>query len=420
MDLTVKRVDCYPVKIPFRDIPRRNMDRAFPHWRYFKLIEVELESGHTGIGEAMAYRGWRVFGDRVLGANAAEVMWDDSLGGLQIALFDAVARANGVPVHSLLGDRVQKRVPLGWWCIDMPSEDLVAECNRAVENGYTHIKIKGRPWFDIWKQVERLSESLPEEVVLGIDFNSTLVDADRAIPILKDLEQYPQIEFFETPIPHEDIEGNKEIRQAVDTNVVMHYGSGQPVLTQITEELCEGFVLGTGGTKQLMNEDAVCQISGLPGWVQYVGTGISAAFSIHCAAVMKATQLPCINCHQIYDRDLLVDFPEVNDGRVLVPETTGLGVTIDRDAVTELSIRLPHERPSPRRLVVTEWPDGRKLYSRGEDREDYREYVATGEIPFYEQGVTTRLLPKEDSDHWKRLYEQAADGPVLVKDSSTK
>jgi hypothetical protein len=49
--------------------------------------------------------------ERVTGANAAEHMWDDSMGsGLQVALFDAVARTNDVPVSArLLGKQVRER-----------------------------------------------------------------------------------------------------------------------------------------------------------------------------------------------------------------------------------------------------------------------------------------------------------------------
>ena len=48
-------------------------------------------------------------------------MWDDSHGtGLQQAMFDAVARANDVPIHRLLGRKVRDRAFMSWWAIDMP------------------------------------------------------------------------------------------------------------------------------------------------------------------------------------------------------------------------------------------------------------------------------------------------------------
>jgi galactonate dehydratase len=71
-------------------------------------------------------------------------MWDDSLGaGLQIALFDAVAKQAGVPVHALLGQKVNKITPLSWWAIEMNADDWLMECQDAVKAGYISFKTKG-------------------------------------------------------------------------------------------------------------------------------------------------------------------------------------------------------------------------------------------------------------------------------------
>ena len=107
------------------------MDRELPHWRYIELCEVALKSGHTGIGETMLYYTWGVPSDddvaRVVGKNAVEMMWDDSLGaGLQMALFDAVGRTAGVPVHALLGRKVHSTTPLSWWNIDTSAVDMAS------------------------------------------------------------------------------------------------------------------------------------------------------------------------------------------------------------------------------------------------------------------------------------------------------
>ena len=49
-----------------------------------------------------------------MGANPADLLWDDSLGaGLQQALFDVVGKALGVPVHRLMGFRRARAMPAG-------------------------------------------------------------------------------------------------------------------------------------------------------------------------------------------------------------------------------------------------------------------------------------------------------------------
>src|SRR5699024_9151874 len=131
-DCTIERIDRFPVEVPFRTVPGRNLRREIPHWKYFEVFEIELGCGVVGYGETMLYY---VDGetdqeavDRARGANALELLYADSLGpGIQIALFDAVGRALGVPAHRLLGAKTHDRTPLSWWCIDMPPEDWVRE-----------------------------------------------------------------------------------------------------------------------------------------------------------------------------------------------------------------------------------------------------------------------------------------------------
>src|SRR5688572_30050879 len=108
MNLTVQHVERIPISVPFREVPQRNMVRELPHWTLFELCRVTLAGGVTGFGETMQYYTWGTVSDaavaRVMDRNAAELMWDDSLGaGLQMALFDAVGRATDTPVWALLG-----------------------------------------------------------------------------------------------------------------------------------------------------------------------------------------------------------------------------------------------------------------------------------------------------------------------------
>ena len=147
------------VKLEFRPTPRRNMDREIPHWRYSEICDVTLKCGVTGTGETLLYYTWGATPDeaipRVIGRSAIDVMWDDTLGaGLQMALFDAVGRAAEVPVHSLLGEKVHDTTPLSWWNIDTSAADMVSECKEAMRLGYMSYKTKGRPWFDVFHQVD--------------------------------------------------------------------------------------------------------------------------------------------------------------------------------------------------------------------------------------------------------------------------
>lgn len=418
---TIREIRRTTVRVPFREIPRRAMDRELPHWRYSEIVEVTLASGHVGRGETLLYYTWGRTGDgdvqRAQGKNAVELMWDDSLGaGLQMALFDAVARAAEVPIHRLLGERVHDKTPLSWWNIDMPAGDMAAECREAHKQGYTAYKTKGRPWFDVWKQCRLVSEAVPESFKLDMDFNDTLLDAERAIPILKDLDAYPQISIYESPIPQSDVAGNKKIREATRAEIAMHYGTPSPPVAW-KEKACDGFVV-SGGARSLLERGAFAATVDMPFWLQLVGTDITAAYSLHFGAVLSHATWPAVNCHQLYKHPLLTKPIRVRDGFAEVPDAPGLGYEIDRDAVERFRVEKPQSRPEPKRLIETRWPDGRTMYIANSGEVNFMlNQAMRGNMPYFQKGVETRLVPDDGSDRWQELYRKARKGPIFVVDA---
>lgn len=414
----VKDVRRTTVRIPFRDAPNRAMERELPHWRYSEIFEVTLDSGKIGIGETLLYYTWGATDDRdvkrVLGQNAAELVWDDTLGaGLQMALSDAVAKTAGVPVYRLLGSQVNQKTPLSWWNIDMHPEDMASECGEALKLGYMSYKTKGRPWFDLWEQVRQATEAVPEAFKIDMDFNDTLLDAERAIPILQEFEKYPQIDIYETPIPQRDVEGNRKIRESTRVNIALHYGTPPPKVV-VEKGVCDGFVIG-GGASRVMRQGAFAGEVGMPFWLQLVGTGITAAYSLHFGAVLSQARWPAVNCHQLYTETMLEQPIVVKEGFAQVPDRPGSGYDLDRDAVNRLKVNKPAERPDPARMLETTWPDGRRMVIGSHGRVNYMlNQGIRGNIPFYERGVTTRLLPNDGSSRWSDLYNRAKDEPVFL------
>ena len=414
--LTVEQVELIPLRVPFREVPKRNMARELPHWEYVEVIRVRLKSGHVGYGETLAFYTWgRTNPDdiaRARGKNAAALMWDDTLGaGLQAALFDAVGRALGVPIHRLFGRKVRDRAALSWWAIDMPPEDWVAECREAMRLGYAAFKTKARPWYDLRAQVNAVAAAVPETFKLDMDFNDTLRDAARAIPILKALEATPQIGIYETPIPQRDVPGGVAIKAAVRTPIAMHYGNPRP-LVALKEGVCDGFVVG-GGARAVMETGAVAAIADLPFWLQLVGTGLTAAFALHLAAALKMANWPAVNCHQLYTHDLLKTPIVVADGTTAVPETPGLGYDVDEAALRKFRVDFPKARPEPERLIEVSWPGRPSLFVASDGEVNFMLRLGnTAKFPYYIDGASTRLVPDDGSDLWRRLYDQARKGPV--------
>jgi L-alanine-DL-glutamate epimerase-like enolase superfamily enzyme len=420
MQSTVERIDTYPIKLPFRDVPGRNLRREVPHWRYFEVIECELSDGTIGFGETMLFYTWGATTEsdisRAQGKNAVELLWDDSLGqGLQTALFDAVGKALDVPAHRLFGDQVRDAVPLSHWCIDMPRDELVTEAAYAKNNGYTSIKLKGRPWFDIREQVSALADELPSSFRLDIDFNETLLDAEQALPLLRDLERSPIVSHFEAPIPQGNVEGNRRLQRELDTKLVLHYERFDP-RTAVETNCLDGSIL-TAGVSQMRNEAAVADMARWPVWIQLVGTGITTAMTAQVGAVLAAATWPAITCHEIYDATVLSDGLTVADGKIAVPDRPGLGIEVDRDVLDRFRVEKPEERPNPPRLLKTVWPDGPVLYFAGENNVLMKYAQAPeNEMRYFAPDGSAQIVPDDGSNTWQELYDRGKEAVVVYED----
>jgi galactonate dehydratase len=383
------------------------------------VLEVHLASGHVGLGETLLFYTWGATTEEHVrtaqGQNAAALMWDDSLGaGLQIALFDAVARANDIPVHALLGKKINETTPLAWWNIDTSPADMAAECRTAFDQGYRAYKTKGRPWFDVWAMMEAAAKVVPPSFQIALDFNDTLLDADRGIPILIDLAKHPQMAIYESPIFQSDIEGNQRIRQATRVPVAMHYGDPKPMIA-FTQGVCDGFVVG-GGASRLLRTGAACATADFPFWLQLVGTGITAAWSLHFGGVLSHARWPAVNCHQLFTHSLLTEPILLEDGHARVPNGPGLGYELDRAAVERFRVEKPTSRPDPPRLIETLWPSGRTMYVANNGTVNFMLNASReGKTPYFERGVTTRLLPDDGTARWRERYEMARKEPYVVE-----
>ncbi len=416
--MSVSNVETVWLEIPFRPLPGRRMFAENYEWKYFQIQRVTLACGVSGFGETMSYYTWAVPSQEKIayarGRNAAELMWDDSLGaGLQMALFDAVGKALDVPVYRLLGARQRDRGFISWWDLDMTGEEWTAECREALAQGYTSFKTKARPWRDLVEDCRVLAKSLPPHFALDMDFNSFLLDASHATSVLEDLARIPQVAAFESPIPQGDVAGNRLLRSQTRVPIAMHYGS-PPVMTALKEGVCDVFVIG-GGTSAVLRSAAVAATANKPFWLQLVGTGVTATFALHLAAVLSHATWPSVNCHQLYVSQLIRPPIAVSNATAAVPEQPGLGVELDESAVERYRIAALARMPDPPdALIAVRWPTGAThyfAYSR-----QYWSDFSSGRLPIFTKGVRFEYVDNNGSREWKDLLERAKKGSVYSRE----
>ena len=413
--MKIKSVELIHLDVPFRDEPQRNMARAHNGWHICQLCRVESDDGLVGWGETLPNYTYHKVSDeaiaRVKGQNPFDVMWDDLLGcGLQMALFDLAGKRAGVPTYRLFGQKVRDYCPIAWWSIDMPPEDFAAEAKNAVELGYTGYKLKARSWFDIVEQVRAVCAVVPETFHLDVDFNGLLRDAAAAVPVLKELDQFPNVHMYESPIPQEDVEGNKRVRAQTRCAIAMHYGSPPPV-TALKEEVCDGFVIGGGATRVLHDATVAAQFN-KPFWLQLVGSGVTTTWALHLGAALSHARWPAITCLNMYQPSLLKEPIKVQGGYARVPEGPGLGIEIDEDALTRLRVSGP-EKPHVDAIYAVVRPSGEKTYYEHEyGTNGYFHDYLHGNQPVFEKGVRLETLPNDGSKDWQDLKARTKIAPV--------
>ncbi|MBT3344205.1 MAG: mandelate racemase/muconate lactonizing enzyme family protein [Gemmatimonadetes bacterium] len=405
-DFTITNIERWRLNVPFHERCAHTVDIRVPGWSVVDLYRVTLASGAIGVGETLDNYTWgRIEDDGAtshVGDNAMELMWQDSLGaGLQMAIFDAVGQTAQVPIHRLLGVQHREAVPVSWWAQDMAPRLWAAEATAAEANGFTTMKVKARPWFDIEDQLEAVSEATSNHFQLDADFNGLLLGVDQAAPLLRRLEEtFPVLAILESPIPQDDVAGNAALRRKIVSPIAMHFGS-PPVMTAISEGVCDGFVIG-GGATTVMSQGTIAGQAKMPFWLQMVGTGLTTTFAAHLGAVLTQARWPAIPCINIYSHTLLKEF-EVTGGHLQVPDAPGLGVDLDWDAIEGFRVADDFKRPAPREIHTIHWPDGRQShYPNG----SYREEFLAGKLPGFLPGVRLERGLDDESEEFDRRYQE--------------
>ncbi|GAC1639567.1 MAG: hypothetical protein NVS4B8_06500 [Herpetosiphon sp.] len=412
----IRDVERIVVDVPFTPRCQEWNAREVWQWRISEVIRVTTDSPDlVGYGETILHYTWGQVPDaaieRVRGGNPADFLGDDTLGsGLQMALYDLVGKALGVPTHRLFNlPRVREWCPISWWNIDMPPAANAEEALAAVTAGYTSYKIKARPWWDIYEQVASISAVTPPSFHLDLDWNNMLLNLGNAAPVLAELDRSSRIAIYESPIMQHDVEGQRLLRQKTTRPLALHFG--EPTFPAVVRDaVCDGFVV-SGGVASILRQGLLAGAFEKPFWLQMVGTGLTTALSVQLGAVLPFAQWPSVNCLNNYADDLLIEPLEIVGGFVHVPEAPGLGIVVDEEALQRFRMAPPFHHPLPRLLLSVVWPGGRVMHYANMRPQCWTDFLA-GNQPVQERGVTMEVTADDGSRAWADLYRRAQVGPV--------
>ena len=413
--MKITRVERLALDIPFyaRRVTRA-MHRAQTHDERVYVYRVETDGDLIGYGESYsrpsggAQRGPDHHdAERLLHKNPFDLLHDHTIGqGPHLAVLDLCGKAAGVPVHALIGSKIRDHCPLSWWDLDMPPADWAAEARESVRRGYTSFKMKARPWFDIFAQVEAVAQVVPADYKFDLDFNGFLLDAARAEVTLSALDEYPHIDMYESPFYlYKDLDGARLLRQQTRNSLIEHFDQDC-----LRADCCDGFVLG-GHPLEIMRQGTLAAASNKPFWIQHVGTGITTAYVAHLYAVLSHAQLPGITAHELWEHDLLMARLYLQNGYLAIPDAPGLGVEIDEKALA--TYQVDEDQPTPKtryrrqkRILEVSWPGAGRKRRRWAFTDETRcqAFFYAGNLPGFERGVKLRVVEDDGSNAFSRRH----------------
>ena len=249
-----------------------------------------------------------------------------ALAGLDVALWDILAKAAGLPLAAMLGAspapiRAYNSNGLGL----MTPEACADEAMELLEGGFSGVKLRlGRPTLatDL-AAVRAVRKRLPDDVALMVDFNQALTLAE-ALERGRALD-HEGVYWIEEPIRHDDYHGYARLVRELRTPI------------QIGENFSGPTAMATA--LALKASDYVMpdleRIGGVTGWLRAAGLAAGHEIAHLLAATPTAHWLEYMD----WAAPILREPVSVIDGFVTPSAAPGVGLAWNEDAVERYRLR---------------------------------------------------------------------------------
>lgn len=256
-----------------------------------------------------------------------------AVAGLDMAAWDAVAKAAGQPLAAHLGASAGE-VPAynsnGLWLGSDPRSIGQEAAALVGEGRFKGLKLRlGRERVqDDLAAIAAVREAVGDEVKLMVDFNQglSLGEALHRCRALDDADLY----WMEEPIVYDNLEGCAQLARELRTPVQLgeNFYGPRDLAAALQAQACD-YVM-----PDLM------RIGGVSGWLRAapIAAALGVAVSTHlypevCAHLLRATETAHWLEWQDWANPILAEPFEVRDSRLVVPERPGCGIEWDENAV---------------------------------------------------------------------------------------
>jgi L-alanine-DL-glutamate epimerase-like enolase superfamily enzyme len=363
----ITRVLATPVRIPRKQVFTSSLGTDHAHEN--AVVEIETDSGVTGIGEASSIWEGRGRGEarvidqllapRLVGKDPLRVRHlmqqlraldgatPPALAGIEMALLDLLGRTLDVPVFDLLGGRVRDRVRLSH-SLPMGEPRAIADQAEALAAaGYTTLKVKiGQDAVADLATVTAVRQRLGSSFTLRVDANMGWASPAIAIENIRQLEAL-DLELVEQPLGKDERAGLHAIREQVATPIMADESVWTPAdavacIRANAVDIFNVYVSEAGGLFAASEIFAIGRAAGLRSMIGSMPEfGIGTVAQAHLAFAMEDLDIASdVNGVAYASDDILMESLPIESGYYQHPPAgPGLGVTLDRNKLEKY--RLP-------------------------------------------------------------------------------
>ncbi|MBR9762166.1 MAG: mandelate racemase/muconate lactonizing enzyme family protein [Rhodobacteraceae bacterium] len=346
--------------------------------RQHLLVEVICEDGTTGWGECLGPAGPNAavvaaYAPHVIGQNPLETekIWATcynalrdqgqrgltitALSGIDIALWDLKGKILGQPVSVLLGGRWREQIEAyATGSFKRDGVDRVADNAEEMAGhaaaGFRRMKVKiGFGVEEDLRVIAAVREAIGPDRRLMIDANHGYT-VNEAVDLGKRAAKFG-IDWFEEPVVPEQLDAYLEVKArqpiplAAGETWHTRWGYRDPLQRRVVD-IIQPDICGMGGLSEAKKVADLASVHGIRVVPHVWGTAVQIATALQFMSAMvpdpvrNAPVAPILEFDRTHNpfRQAVVTTPlEHQDGFVTVPDGPGLGIEIDRDALTRFA-----------------------------------------------------------------------------------
>ena len=262
---------------------------------------------------------------------------------LEMTCWALEAEMAGQPLAAVLGG-TRREIPVGISLgIQSNPAALVERALAARAEGYRRVKLKIMPGADV-AFVAAVREALPDQV-LSVDANAAYHPDDAEH--LAELDRF-RLAMIEQPLEPEDLRRHAELQRRLETPLCLDESITSPARAEDAVVMGSARIVNikpgrVGGHGPAKGVHDVCAGHGIPVWCGgMLESGIGRAHNVALASLANFSLPGDLSPSARYwERDIVTpEWTMSPDGLVRVPfDRPGLGVTVDRDRVADLTVR---------------------------------------------------------------------------------